>query len=196
MDKKKQKFQLQMASDMGYDITDPGNVETLIACIRYCDLSFSDRKMRDIDVAERLGISPATLVRLKTSESIKIATQIVLAEFLDDENRHDVRAELFQIYHDGLPGVLRNVVKIATGAEMGEDEEGKKIHAPFRDQVQAATLLLNNPLGNAFLTNTFLGETQSLEENAHLEMRTKLLAGRVLDLDNIVDAVEPNNNSS
>ena len=50
----------------------------------------------------------------------------------------------------------------------------------------------NNPLGNAFLTNTFLGETQSLEENAHLEMRTKLLAGRVLDLDNIVDAAEVN----
>ena len=181
-----------MAADMGYDITDPSNVETLIACIRYCDLSFSDRKMRDIDVAERLGISPATLVRLKTSESIKIATQIVLAEFLDDENRHDIRAELFQIYHDGLPTVLRNMIKIATGAEMGEDEEGKKIHAPFRDQVQAATLLLNNPLGNAFLTNTFLGETQSLEENAHLEMRTKLLAGRVLDLDNIVDAAEVN----
>jgi len=187
MDKKTQSFQLKMASDMGYDVTDPHAVESLIACIRYCDLSFSDRKLRDTDIAEQLGISLPILHTLKRSDAIGVATQIVLAEFLESTSRADIRGTLFQIYHDGLPDVLRNVVRIARGEVMGEDEDGKKFHAPFRDQVQAATLLLNNPLGNAFLTNTFMGETQSLDESAHLEMRQRLLNGRVLDLDDVID---------
>jgi len=69
MDKKTQKFQLQMAADMGYDITSPKEVENLIACIRYCDLSFSDRKLRDPEIADRLGISLHTLASLKQSDS-------------------------------------------------------------------------------------------------------------------------------
>ena len=190
MDEKRFDMRLKMAQDMGYDIENPRAVDDLITCIKYCDLKFSNRRLTDDDIAERLGITKRLLVDIKTRDAIRVATKIALSEFLNDGVRTDIRAELFQIYQDNLPAVARNMSQIAKGAQIGVDAKGNPIHAPFRDQVSAATLLLNNPLGNAFLANTFAGEMQSLEETAHLELRQNLLArGQIVDLDSdVVDA--------
>lgn len=177
----KQELRLKIAAEMGYDVEDPLSAANLILCIKYNDLKFSDRSLTDAQIAAKLGVNKRLLVELKTSDAIKVGTRIVLAEFLTDEKRQEIRADLFQIYQDNLADVMRHIVEIAKG----------ELPAPFRDQVSAAALMLENPLGNAFLVNTFVGETHSLEEAAHLDMRSKLLErGKVLDLD--IDVIDAN----
>jgi hypothetical protein len=183
---------VELARSLGYDVTDPKSVRNLITAVKYCDLRFTDRKLTDRQICEQLGISFDLLVDLKHTDAVRIATQLVLAYFLEDEARNDIRAQLFQTYQDYMPKALLNIAKMAAGEVIGKgiDEDGSEydIHAAARDQVAAATLLMNNPLATAWLQNTFIGESTNVDEAAHISMQQKLLSqAKVLNLDEPIE---------
>jgi hypothetical protein len=179
---------LKQAESLGIDTGNPRQVEDLLACIRYCNIRFADRRLRDVDIADQIGLSIDQLLRLKATNTIKIATQIVLAEFMDDDARNDVRYRIFKSLQENMPLALANIAKIATG-EPRLSDNGKMVRPHFRDQVAAFAVLSNNPMANAWLTNTFLGESTGSEEQTHLQMRDKLMQQKHVNLDTL-DVIE------
>lgn len=189
MDEKLSNQYLDTAEKLGVNTTDPRDARDLLACLDYCLVAFSDRRLPDAAIADKIGVSYDQLLRLKSSRFIKIATQIVLSDSLADKSRTDVRASLFQAYQDYLPKATVNIARIAAG-DTFTSVSGKDIKPPFRDQVSAYNTMITNPLASAWLSATFLGESGQLEETKHLDMRTKLLEkSKILSLDeDVIDA--------
>ena len=170
---------------MGYDPTDIRDVENLVTAMRYTELRLSDRRITDPEICSQINITVNMLAELKRTEAMRVVTQMMLTEFWNEQSRKDIRARIFRSLHEGIPDTLDNVIKIAAGRPIGKDDAGKNIHAQVRDQVAAATLLLNNPMADAWLKTTFVGEAIS-EEATPLD-QAMLEQTRVLNLDDVVD---------
>lgn len=174
---------LKFAESLGVDTDNPRQVEDLIACINYVSVKFTDRRLRDTDIVDQIGITYDQLLRLKVTNTYKIASRLVLAEFMTNKARSDVRNEMFQILQSYMPSALMNISRIAAG-EPRMSDDGKMVRPHYRDQVAAYTALINSPMANAWLANTFVGESTKPEELAHLDMRAKLLEDlHIPDLD-------------
>lgn len=184
MNEQQQNQYLEAATSLGYDITSPKSVRNLITALLYNEIWMFDRTLTDAEICQRIGVTRDQLIDLKNSEAHKVATRIMLAEFTNDKARQDVRYKLFGTYQEYMLKALTNIAKIASGEIISKTDEGKEIRAGFRDQVAAATLLINNPLANAWLSNTFYGEQQNNDEEAAQAYQQKLLGqSRVLNLD-------------
>lgn len=192
MDGTKHNNYLELAESLGVDTSNPRQVEDLIACINYFSVKFADRRLLDADIADQIGVSYDQLLRLNATNISKIASRLMLAEFMTNKARTDVRNEMFHILQTAMPSALLNITKIASG-EARLSDEGKLVRPHFRDQIAAYAALVNSPLANAWLSNTFVSESTGSEEHAHLEMRTRLLqTGRIPNLDTQeVDDVKP-----
>ncbi len=174
---------LKFAESLGVDTDNPRQVEDLIACINYVSVKFTDRRLRDTDIVDQIGITYDQLLRLKVTNTYKIASRLVLAEFMTNKARSDVRNEMFQILQSYMPSALMNISRIAAG-EPRMSDDGKMVRPHYRDQVAVYTALINSPMANAWLANTFVGESTKPEELAHLDMRAKLLEDlHIPDLD-------------
>ena len=184
MDTQQQNQYLEAATNLGYDITSPKSVRNLVTALLYNEIWMFDRTLTDAEICLKIGVTRDQLVELKNSEAHKVASRIMLAEFTNDKARQDVRFKLFHTYQEYMVKALTNIAKIASGEIISKTDEGKEIRAGFRDQVAAATLLINNPLANAWLSNTFYGEQQNNDEQAAQAYQNKLLGqSRILNLD-------------
>lgn len=179
---------LKLAKELGLDTTNPALCEDLVIAVRFLEekMKRPQGNRERMDIIESLGLPVAKTVDIVTNKRetgvIKIAQEIVLALFLSDRSRQDLRVQLLAPYESLYAGAIENMLRIASGKLL--DEEGNVGHqAPYRDQVSAFTALSSTKVSEAFLRNVFLGEA-NLEEIDHLALQASLKeAPKVLKLD-------------
>ena len=178
-DFEKLKPYFDMIESHGIKLSDVQDMRDLMLAIKYTECRYSEPLLHDDDIAEKIGAKMATIARIKYSRYITAASRIVLAEFLTDETRHDARQQMFSIYQKYIPLALENVARIAA-CQMPDG-----VPKPaYKDQVAAFREFANNPMAQAWLTNTFIGEMPSSDEEEYLQIRNKLLRQKeVLKLD-------------
>jgi hypothetical protein len=163
----------------GISIDNPRQMEDLLCAIRYTECRYSEPHLREEEICARIGAKQAMIGRLKGTKYIAAASRIVLAQFLTDEARRDARQLMFSIYQQYIPLALENVARIAA-CQMPDG-----VPKPaYKEQVSAFREFANNPMAQAWLTNTFIGETPIADEDEYLQIREKLLQkSNVLKLD-------------
>lgn len=180
------KSYLSVAADLGLDMSDDRKVRDFIQIIRFQDAKLKSpgkSKKSDMEICAELGIPDGLIAVQRKSEIWRIATQVVLAEFLTDSAREDMRNTLFSIYQEGIPLAMLNVMQIAQGRVV--DEEGKLVtrQPSYTAQVQAFTAIIANPMAEAWLSNTFMGEQSPRDEEEHIKLRDGLKRTASLQLD-------------
>ena len=161
---------IEIAKSLGLSVERPDEVRNLINAIRYCELRFADPHNTDSAIAEKLGVSIAAITLWKSKRDlIAIASQIVLAIYMNDLSRSDTRRKIFSSMQKYMPDAIENLMKMAAGVP----NSAGRLPLP-KDQIAAYVAIANTQIGSAFVSNLFVGESGGSGELAHLEMRDKL----------------------
>lgn len=193
------KKRIDQLKELGIDVSNLKRATDLITLMDYCILRFSDRALRDYQIAEKLKITEDTLIRLKSTDMMQLAIQIVLADHVEDRVKQDVRAQIFASLQKNIPVAIENISNIAAGRakiikkkneDTGEMED-IEIWPAYRDQVAALQVLTTNPMVGAWTAINFMGEKSNDETRMHLEMRDRLLQGHAISLDDHIIEMEP-----
>jgi hypothetical protein len=184
---------LELAAKLGLDTTDEHKVHGFITMLRWVDAKLKDPRVdRRVKggkqaLAEELGIPYQTIAIYEKSDVHRIATQVALAEFMTNESRTDMRNRLFGLYQNWFPQALENTLRIAAGRVLGANGQPAERQPAYTAQVQAFQAISANPLAEAWLNNTFLGEQEIKDEEEHVQLREALKQKPSLQLDGPVD---------
>lgn len=176
---------LRMAESMGLKVTDIYDVRAFMGAMRYTETMLNNPGKTDEEIAGIMGVSRHLVIIWKRKEFVAIASQVVLAQFLSDNSRNDMRTKMFATLARYMPEALENVGRIAAGYKM---KDGKFPGA--KAQVDAYNSIAMTPLGQAFVNNLFLGDPGFADEKSHLQLRDGLSNQHSVDLDQVID-VEP-----
>jgi hypothetical protein len=178
---------LELATSFGLDTSDPDKAHAFIQMLRFVDAKMQNPKRKgtggDMALCDELGIPQSLVAVWRNTDMHKIATRVVLAEFMTNESRQDVRNRLFALYQNWFPQALENTLRIAAGRVVGADGQLAAKQPPYTAQVQAFQAISANPLAEAWLSNTFLGDAEKRDEVEHMELREALKQKPALQLD-------------
>lgn len=173
------------AAKLGVNVTDFMDVRNFMLLLKFMEVKIQRPRgaSSDLIVAEELGV-PITLVNEHRNGRLwNVCLQVVLAEFMTNESRTDMRNKLFGLYQTFMPQALENMLRVASAQTLNERGVRSDIQPHPRDQVSAFVAISNNELAKAWLNNTFLGDTGPKDEEEHIAIRDGLRTTAKLQLD-------------
>lgn len=182
MDLERRLTYLKMAESFGVDTSDTRQTLILIALLKYMEarlIKYSSKSIGDRELLEELGLDVNLLNRYKHTDLYRIANRIILAEYLADTSRKEIHAQMFALLNEHYPKALERALRIAS--DQVYDENGERIHPPFRDQVSAFREVNASPVAQAWLQVTFTGTMETDESKIEwLRLREALMDSPVV----------------
>lgn len=154
---------------MGVQFVEPAQLVDLFVAIRYAERKITG--LNDTKAAEELGLAPGTLKRIANTQIqtpngmmsyMELATQILLVDFFTTERKLDRRSLIYGSFDELLPQVVENQLRLAAG------KPGIDTNRPpsYRDQIDAAKGILNNPITMSYMKLLLTGhDTTEWQEN-------------------------------
>lgn len=188
MDIERRHAYLKMAESFGMDISDTRQTLILIALLKFMEarmIKYGRGEKTDREILEELGLDVNLLNRYRDTDIYRIANRIILAEFLADTSRREQHYRMFAQLNEHYVDALERILRIAS--DKVYDENGERIHPPFRDQVSAFREINASPIVQIWTQVVFTGSFQTDESKTEwLRLREALQESpNALDLDQI-----------
>ena len=153
---------LEHVKQLGVQFETPEELGEFLIAIRHSELKIKT-PISDEEIAKRLEIPIGSLRRIIRKEIqtphgpmpySQIATQILLINYFTDERKEDRRSLIYGAFDELLPLVIKNQLQIAAG------RPGMDTTRPpsYRDQVDAAKGVLNNPITMSYMKLLLTGK--------------------------------------
>ena len=143
---------LQKAQTLGVDVSNPSQVNELLAALKWCEARFGLPKGKNTNahIAEYYGVSSEEIASWRQSPLIAVATQIVGEMFMEKLAESDLRNSVMKLFHDDTMIWLKNLSRIAAGEA---DKKGRPVYD--KDAIAAFTALQSTKFNEGFVKMLF-----------------------------------------
>ena len=155
---------LEHIKQLGVQFERPDDLGDFLLALRIAELKM--RSASEDSICSELGITRSVIFRLnkkqiQTPSGLmpypQLATQVLLVNFFTEERKIDRRSLIYGSFDELRPRVIENQLRIAAG-RAGVDS----LKPPsYRDQVDAAKGVLNNPITMGYIKLLLSGKDES-----------------------------------